>query len=127
MEAGNAIKEGVLKADPDAQVLVKPLADGGEGTTEALSEGLGGELVQVEVHGPMDTPVTAAYGWIRESKTAVMEMAAAAGITLAGKEKQPLHATTYGVGETGMPQFRHRNRRERYQRLRDRYADGAGV
>ena len=42
MEAGNAIKEGVLKADPDAQVLVKPLADGGEGTTEALSEGLGG-------------------------------------------------------------------------------------
>ena len=99
MEAGNAIKEGVLKADPDAQVLVKPLADGGEGTTEALSEGLGGELVQVEVHGPMDTPVTAAYGWIRESKTAVMEMAAAAGITLVGKEKQPLHATTYGVGE----------------------------
>ena len=84
MEAGNAIKEGVLKA---------------EGTTEALSEGLGGELVQVEVHGPMDTPVTAAYGWIKESKTAVMEMAAAAGITLVGKEKQPLHATTYGVGE----------------------------
>ena len=101
MEAGNAIKEGVLKVSPEAQVLVKPLADGGEGTTEALSEGLGGEMVQVEVHGPMDVPVTAAYGWIRESKTAVMEMAAAAGITLAGKEKQPLHATTYGVGEIG--------------------------
>lgn len=99
MEAGNAIKEGVLKVSPEAQVLVKPLADGGEGTTEALSEGLGGEMVQVEVHGPMDVPVTAAYGWIRENKTAVMEMAAAAGITLVGKEKQPLHATTYGVGE----------------------------
>ena len=99
MEAGNAIREGVQKAAPGTPVVVKPLADGGEGTTEALSEGLGGELVRAEVHGPLGDPVTASYGWIRESGTAVMEMAAAAGITLVGKEKRPLEATTYGVGE----------------------------
>lgn len=99
MEAGYAIREGILKASPGAEVLVKPLADGGEGTTEALAEGLGGEMVRVKVHGPLEEPVTAEYGLLEESGTAVMEMAAAAGIVLTGKEKRPLDATTYGVGE----------------------------
>ena len=80
-------------------MLVKPLADGGEGTTEALVEGLGGDMVQVQVHGPLETPVNAAYGVIRESNTAIMEMAAAAGIIIVGKDLRPLDATTYGVGE----------------------------
>lgn len=99
MEAGRAIREGVLHVMPEAEVLVKPLADGGEGTTEALVEGLGGEMVYVDVHGPLETPVKAGYGLLRETGTAVMEMAAAAGIILVGKEKRPLDATTYGVGE----------------------------
>lgn len=99
MEAGRAIKEGILNVLPDTEVIVKPLADGGEGTTEALVEGLGGEMVDVDVHGPLETPVKASYGMIRETGTAIMEMAAAAGIILVGKDKRPLDATTYGVGE----------------------------
>ena len=99
MEAGHAIEQGIRNVLPETKVLVKPLADGGEGTTEALVEGLGGDMVQVQVHGPLETPVNAAYGVIGESKTAIMEMAAAAGIILVGKDKRPLDATTYGVGE----------------------------
>lgn len=99
MEAGRAIREGILNVLPDTEVIVKPLADGGEGTTEAQVEGLGGELVETEVHGPLETPVKAVYGVIKETGTAIMEMAAAAGIILVGKDKRPLDATTYGVGE----------------------------
>ena len=99
MEAGHAIEQGIRNVLPETKVLVKPLADGGEGTTEALVEGLGGDMVQVQVHGPLETPVNAAYGVIRESNTAIMEMAAAAGIILVGKDTRPLDSTTYGVGE----------------------------
>ena len=99
MEAGHAIEQGIRNVLPETKVLVKPLADGVEGTTEALVEGLGGDMVQVQVHGPLETPVNAAYGVIGESNTAIMEMAAAAGIILVGKDKRPLDATTYGVGE----------------------------
>ena len=99
MEAGHAIEQGIRNVLPETKVLVKPLADGGEGTTEALVEGLGGEMIHVNVHGPLENPVDAAYGMISESKTAIMEMAAAAGIILVGKDKRPLDATTYGVGE----------------------------
>jgi len=99
MEAGRAIKEGILNVLPETEVIVKPLADGGEGTTEALAEGLGGEMVFVDVHGPLETPVNAGYGLIKDTGTAIMEMAAAAGIIIVGKDKRPLEATTYGVGE----------------------------
>lgn len=99
MEAGRAIREGILNVLPGTEVIVKPLADGGEGTTEALVEGLGGEMVYVDVHGPLEAPVKAGYGLIKDTGTAIMEMAAAAGIILVGKDKRPLDATTYGVGE----------------------------
>lgn len=100
MEAGRAAMEGIQRACPMARVVVKPLADGGEGTTEALVEGLGGEYVSVMVTGPLKELVRAKYGILRDSKTAVIEMAEAAGITLVPKEEQnPLDATTYGVGE----------------------------
>lgn len=98
IEAGKAIKEGILNVI-DAEVIVKPLADGGEGTTEALVEGLGGEKVEVFVMGPQKDKIKATYGYIEESKTAIIEMAAAAGIMLVGEEKNPMEATTYGVGE----------------------------
>ncbi len=99
MEAGTAVKEGILNVLPETEVLVKPVADGGEGTTEALVEGLGGEMVFARVHGPLETSVKAGYGIIKETNTAIMEMASAAGIVLVGKEKRPLETTTYGVGE----------------------------
>lgn len=98
MQAGYAAKAGVLRAHPEAEVVVRPLADGGEGTTDALVEGLGGIMRTLRVTGPLGNPVMASYGILPESKTAVMEMAAAAGITLE-REQHPLKATTYGVGE----------------------------
>lgn len=98
LEAGNAIREGVLRAMPEAEVLVKPVADGGEGTCDALVDALGGKRVTVEVTGPYGAPVQAVYGWLPEQKLAVMEMAAAAGITLSPK-RRPREATTFGVGQ----------------------------
>ena len=100
MEAGMAIKDGILAAKPDAEVIVKPLADGGEGTTDALIEGMNGERIDLTVTGPMHTPVDAYYGYLKDTNTAVMEMAYSAGITLVpDSEKNPLLATSYGVGE----------------------------
>lgn len=100
MESGMAIKDGILAAKPDAEVIVKPLADGGEGTTDALIEGMNGERIDLTVTGPMHTPVDAYYGYLKDTNTAVMEMASAAGITLVpDSEKNPLLATSYGVGE----------------------------
>ncbi len=100
LEAGNAISEGIHKVMPDADVLVRPLADGGEGTVEALTLGMNGKTEKVMVTGPLGSKVEAAYGIIEETKTAIMEMSAAAGITLVGEqERNPLNTTTFGVGE----------------------------
>ncbi|MCI8454758.1 MAG: glycerate kinase [Lachnospiraceae bacterium] len=100
MEAGEAVRAGILRAIPEAEVLVRPLADGGEGTVEALIEGMGGERHTAAVTGPLGKPVECVYGMIRENKTAVLEMSGAAGLTLVPeKERNPLYATTYGVGE----------------------------
>lgn len=98
VEGGEAIADGVHRVFPDAVCDVRPLADGGEGTLEALVAGLGGEPRSIAVTGPDGKPVEAVYGII--GNTAVIEMARAAGITLvSGAGKNPLLATTYGVGE----------------------------
>lgn len=99
MEAGNSVKRGILQVLPEAQVIVRPLADGGEGTTEAIVEGLGGSYVSLNVCGPLRKNVDAVYGMIPSTQTAVIEMASAAGIMLVGKNLDPMNATTYGVGE----------------------------
>lgn len=100
LEAGDAIKKGILKAIPDADICVRPLADGGEGTVEALALGMNGKLETVTVTGPLGTPTVCVYGIIEETKTAIIEMSGAAGITLISDEdRNPLNTTTYGVGE----------------------------
>lgn len=100
MEAGTAVAEGIYRADKEAEVTVRPLADGGEGTVEALTAGMNGKTEHVSVTGPLGNTVEASYGIIAETKTAIIEMAAAAGITLlAEKDRNPLYTTTYGVGE----------------------------
>ena len=108
LEAGYAAKEGIRQAekkmrkpgDPPLEITVKPVADGGEGTMAALIAGLGGEVIQTEVTGPLGEKVNAKYGIVQEEKLAVLEMAEAAGITLVDKEElNPAKATTYGVGE----------------------------
>ena len=99
MEAGTAARRGILRA-LDAEVIVRPLADGGEGTTAALVEGLGGTLREVEVAGPLGAPVTAHYGVLEDGRTAVMEMAEAAGIVLVPRAQlDPWRANTAGVGQ----------------------------
>lgn len=100
LEAGEAIKEGIQNAIPEAEVCVRPLADGGEGTVEALALGMGGKLEKVVVTGPLGKPVECTYGVLENKKTAIIEMSGAAGITLvAEKDRNPLNTTTYGVGE----------------------------
>lgn len=100
LEAGQAIAEGIHQADPHAEVVVRPLADGGEGTVDALVYGMNGTLQKVVVTGPLGEPVTCAYGILKETKTAILEMSGAAGITLIPAAKRnPLYTTTYGVGE----------------------------
>ncbi len=98
IEAGNAIKDGILLADPEAEVEISPLADGGEGTVEALVFGMGGKTHTVRVMGPLGDEVDCAYGIVGD--TAIIEMSAASGITLVPREKlNPMKATTFGVGQ----------------------------
>ena len=100
LKAGEAIKKGILISMPEVMVTVRPLADGGEGTVEALIFAMGGIIDNVKVMGPLGEKIEARYGIIKESKTAVIEMSEAAGITLISEEKRnPLNTTTYGVGE----------------------------
>lgn len=100
MEAGNTVKEAILKIYSQAEVVVRPLADGGEGTVKALSVGMGGKIVTVAVTGPLGEQVQAEYCILEDGKTVILEMASAAGITLVKKERRnPLVTTTYGVGE----------------------------
>lgn len=99
LQAGAAAKAGILRAIPDATVSVKPVADGGEGTVNALVSGLSGRSVTIAVTGPLGETVEATYG-ILPDHTAVIEMAEAAGLPLVPAEKRnPMITTTYGVGE----------------------------
>lgn len=99
-DLGEAIEKGIHKVYRDAEVKKVPIADGGEGTVEALVEGTGGRFVDIEVNGPLMKPVTARYGIMGNGKTAVMEMAAASGLPLVETdERDPSKTTTFGTGE----------------------------
>lgn len=98
LEAGRAVKEGARRANSSIECVVCPVADGGEGTSAALTEGLHGETVRVEVTGPLGEKITAEYGVAGD--LAILEMAQAAGLPLVPKGKRdPMKTTTYGVGE----------------------------
>ena len=99
MEAGKAAGEGIRRVYPEAEVIIRPIADGGEGTVDALIEGMGARPERVVVTGPLGEPTTAVYGVVGDN-TAIMEMSAASGITLVPEaDRNPLLTTTYGVGE----------------------------
>jgi glycerate kinase len=100
LEAGNAISDGIKRVYSDADVVVRPLADGGEGTVEALTLGMGGRLEKITVTGPLGEKHECKYGILADKTTAIVEMSAAAGITLVSEaDRNPLNTTTYGVGE----------------------------
>lgn len=112
LEAGEAAALGIREVYPDARIVVRPLADGGEGTVDALVPGLNGQLRHVTVTGPAGRPVCASYGIIQEKKLAVMGMASAAGLTLVPENKRnPMITTTYGVGEMILDAVAHGCRR----------------
>lgn len=97
-KAGEAVKNGIKRVFEDAEIIVRPLADGGEGTVEALTEGLLGKITFTGVSGPLGEKVTAIYGIAGD--TAIMEISQAAGLTLIPQNRRnPLYTTTYGVGE----------------------------
>lgn len=99
VEAGRAVIKGIKRVCPKDVTLLLPLADGGEGTVQALVEGLGGSYHIVNVSDPLGRTVACTYGILPRS-VAVIEMAGAAGLPLlAPKERNPLYTTTYGVGQ----------------------------
>ena len=99
-EAGQAIAQGVQAAYPQAEIEIVPVADGGEGTVQALVDATGGQIVQQIVTGPLGEPVAAFFGLLGDGRTAALEMAAAAGLPLVPPElRDPRITTTYGVGE----------------------------
>ena len=100
LQVARAIEEGIKRVVPDTQTTIKPMADGGEGTVQALVDATGGKMIATEVTGPLGKPVTAQWGILSDKVTAVIEMAAASGLPLVPPEKRdPLVTTTHGTGE----------------------------
>lgn len=100
LEAADAIIQGVRDVLPDAEIVSVPLADGGEGTVEALVRATEGKTLTATVTGPMGGPVEAHFGVLGDDVTGVVEMAQAAGLFLVpADERDPRLATTFGVGE----------------------------
>ena len=99
-DAAQSIAKGLLDVLPDAQIEVVPMADGGEGTAEAICDARGCSWLECNVHDPLGREIDARYGWIEGQKLAVMEMSEAAGMRrLSESERDPIRATTFGVGE----------------------------
>jgi glycerate 2-kinase len=101
-QAAEAVAAGWRRTRPDDDLDLVPMADGGEGTMDALIEALGGRVERARVTGPLGDPVDAAYGIARphDGAVGVVEMARASGLALLGEgRRDPMHATTRGTGE----------------------------
>lgn len=99
-EVCNAMEKGIKKADPAAEVIKVPMADGGEGTVDSLVDATNGQRVTVEVTGPLGNKISSYYGILGNGTTAVIEMAKASGLEIVEKEKRnPTITTTFGTGE----------------------------
>ncbi len=99
-EVCDAMEKGIRKVLPEATCIKVPMADGGEGTVQSLVDATNGKLYELEVMGPLTSPVLAQYGILGDEKTAVVEMASASGIQYINeKTRNPLITTTYGTGQ----------------------------
>ena len=99
-EICEAMEKGIRRVFPKSTVQHVPMADGGEGSTEAVVDATGGEYIQKVVQGPLEEKVEATFGIHGDGKTAVIEMAEASGIQLlTPEERNPLYTTSYGTGE----------------------------
>ncbi len=99
-EVCHAVARGLLQINPDAIIQTVPLADGGEGTCDLLTEWHEGRKIELVVHGPLFSPVSAHYGISKGGDVAFIEMAVASGLTLLkAEERNPLNTTTLGTGD----------------------------
>src|SRR2546428_168675 len=99
-EVAENIAAGLREVLPDAKIDIVPMADGGEGTAEVISEAMGGSWLKCKAHDPLGREIEARYAWVENQKLAVMEMSEAAGMRrLSATELDPLQADTFGVGE----------------------------
>ena len=99
-EAAEVIREGVLRACPACEVVCVPVADGGDGLNQIVTEALNGREYEVAVHGPLMEKIRASFGYVEEDKTAIVEMAQASGLSLlTDEQKDPTKTSTYGTGE----------------------------
>src|SRR6266508_895739 len=99
-EIAENIAKGLRGTLPDAEIEIVPMADGGEGTAEAICEARSGSWLNCKAHDPIGREIDARYAWIGDGKLAVMEMSEAAGMRrLSESERDPVRATTFGVGE----------------------------
>jgi glycerate kinase len=99
-EVAQNIAKGLRDVLSDADIEIIPMADGGEGTAEAICDARGCSWVQCKAHDPLGREIYARYGWIDQEKLAVTEMSEAAGMRrLSKSERDPIRATTFGVGE----------------------------
>ena len=99
-EVAENIAKGLRDALPNARIDIVPMADGGEGTAEAICEARGGSWLKCKAHDPIGREIEARYAWIKDGELAVMEMSEAAGMRrLSEIERDPVRATTFGVGE----------------------------
>lgn len=99
-EVCDAMERGIRKVLPEATCIKVPMADGGEGTVQSLVDATKGKVYELEVMGPLTSPVLAQYGILGDEKTAVIEMASASGIQYINeKTRNPLITTTYGTGQ----------------------------
>jgi glycerate 2-kinase len=100
LEVANAVEQGFLEVFPDAEYVKVPMADGGEGLVHSLVSAVEGQVIKHGVTGPLGEKVEGFFGLIHDGKTAVIEMAASSGLhLLSPEERNPLHTTTFGVGE----------------------------
>ena len=100
LAVAEAMERGVVKVFPYAEVLKIPIADGGEGTVEALVAATGGQMIRQDVQGPLGTSLQSYWGMLGDGETAVIEMAAASGLPLLSKEQRdPRITSTYGTGQ----------------------------
>ncbi|MCH8901136.1 MAG: glycerate kinase, partial [Chloroflexi bacterium] len=100
LDAARAIQRGVLAAAPEAETVLVPVADGGDGTLEALVGATGGRFFRSIVTGPLGRPLEAAWGVMGDGQTAVVEMARASGLALvAPRSRNPRLTTPRGTGE----------------------------
>lgn len=100
LEVAQSIENGFRHVFTNAQYIKVPMADGGEGTVQSLVDALKGELIKLEVQGPLNIPVSAEYGWVAAEKLAIIEMASASGLHLVPRaQRNPLYTSSFGTGQ----------------------------